>query len=291
MKLNKKQAEMYIMLIPVIILFSGLVFYPFFEGIRISLTNWNGYSQAFRYVGFENYTSMFGSRLFRVAVRNTFIYGIGCTLIQQVLGLGYALFVNQKYRFRNLVRLVIYLPAMIAGIIMGYMMYGIFEFNRGALNDIVKLFGGSNVHWLGDGNIAVLIIVIVNAVQFVGVAMLIYLAGLQNIPQQLIEAGDVEGCSKWQSFRHITFPLLIPAITSSTIINLIGGLRLFDLIQALTSGGPGIATHNIATIVNYLHFWNEDAGGAAAAGVILFGLIFIVSGIMTALLKRKEVEY
>lgn len=289
--MRKKHVHMYLMLIPVVILFTGLVFYPFIEGIRISLTNWNGYSRTYSYVGMTNYISLLNSRLFKVALRNTFIYGFGCTFIQQVVGLAYALFVNLRFRGRNLVRLIIYLPSMIAGIIMGYMMYGLFEYNRGALNDIVRWLGGQRVLWLEDGNRAVFIIVLINAFQFVGVSMLIYLAGLQNVPAQIMEAARLDGCGSWQLFAHVVLPLLIPAITSSTIINLIGGLRLFDLIQALTSGGPGIATHSIATSINYLHFWSENAGGAAAAGVVLFVIIFIVSATMNTLFRRKEVEF
>ena len=148
---RKKHVHMYLMLIPVVILFTGLVFYPFIEGIRISLTNWNGYSRTYSYVGMTNYISLLNSRLFKVALRNTFIYGFGCTFIQQVVGLAYALFVNLRFRGRNLVRLIIYLPSMIAGIIMGYMMYGLFEYNR-RLNDIVRWLGGQKVLWLEDGN-------------------------------------------------------------------------------------------------------------------------------------------
>lgn len=289
--MRKNRMEMYVMLVPVILLFSGLVFYPFFEGIRISLTNWNGYSSSFRFIGLQNYESLFESRLFRVAITNTFIYGVGCTIIQQIIGMSYALFVNQDFRFRNAVRVIIYLPAMIAGLIMGYMMYGIFAYNRGALNEVVQLFGVESIHWMGEANTAVMVIVAINSMQFVGVSMLIYLAGLQNIPKQLLEAARLDGCTKWQLFKNVTFPLLIPAVTASTIINLIGGLQLFDLIVALTGGGPGIATHNIATSIRYLHFWSENAGGAAAYGVVLFVLIFIVTAVMAKFFRRREVQY
>ena len=185
--MRKKHVHMYLMLIPVVILFTGLVFYPFIEGIRISLTNWNGYSRTYSYVGMTNYISLLNSRLFKVALRNTFIYGFGCTFIQQVVGLAYALFVNLRFRGRNLVRLIIYLPSMIAGIIMGYMMYGLFEYNRGAQRHC-QMVGRAESTLARGREQSRFHYRVINAFQFVGVSMLIYLAGLQNIPAQIMEA-------------------------------------------------------------------------------------------------------
>lgn len=280
----------YIFLLPAFLLFTVFVFIPLIDGLRISFTNWNGYSQVFKYVGFENYKSLFSSNLFKIAIVNTLMFGFICTIIQNALGLGYALFVNKKFFLQKLVRLIIYLPAIIAGIIMGYMMYGIFQYNGGALNDVMVLFNADKVDWLGDGRRAVWIIIIVNSIQFVGVSMLLYLAGLQNIPRSFIEASQLDGANKFQVFRHIQLPLLIPAITSSFLINMIGGLKLFSIIYALTNGGPGISTHSMGTAINFLHFSNENAGQAAAAGMVLFVLVFVISLLMNMYFQEKEVE-
>jgi len=285
-----RKNSIYLFMVPALLLFTFFVFVPLVDGVRISFTNWNGYSQTFKYVGFDNYTTLFHSKLFKVAIKNTLMYGICCTLIQNILGLIYAVFVNQRFALNKLVRLIIYMPSIIAGVIMGYMMYAIFQYNGGALNDIMQLFGAEKVDWLGEGTRALWIIIIVNSLQFVGVAMMLYLAGLQGVPQSLVEASKLDGCNSLQAFRHITFPLLIPAIESSFLINMIGGLKMFSLVYALTNGGPGMSTHSMGTAINYLHFANENAGQAATAGLVLFVLIFVISLAMNIYFKRKEVE-
>ncbi len=286
----RRKNQIYLLLLPAFCLFLLFVFIPLIEGVRISFTNWNGYSQIFDYVGIENYKNLFGSELFKVAMINTLLYGFGCTIIQNILGLAYALFVDQKFPLRNLVRVIIYMPSIIAGIIMGYMMYGIFQYNGGALNDIVQLFGADNIDWLGNGSRAVGIIIIVNSLQFVGVAMMLFLAGLQGVPQSVIEAAKIDGVNERQMLMKIRLPLLMPAISSSVLINMIGGLKMFSLVFALTNGGPGISTHSMGTAINYLHFGNENAGQAAAAGMILFVLIFIISFVMNNYFSKKEVD-
>lgn len=288
--LFKKKNQIFLFLLPAFYMFFIFVFVPLIKGIQISFTNWNGYSQIYNYIGFDNYLKLFSSDLFKVAMMNTLLYGFACTIIQNILGLAYALLVDQKFALRNVVKVIIYMPSIIAGIIMGYMMYAIFQYNGGALNDIVLLFGADKMDWLGNGTRAVWIIIIVNSLQFVGIAMMLYLAGLQGIPKSVIEAAKIDGVSPGQMLWHIRMPLLIPAITSSIMINMIGGLKMFSIVFSLTNGGPGSSTHSMGTLINYLHFGNENAGQAAAAGMVLFVLIFVISFIMNKYLGKKEVE-
>ena len=226
--------------IPAIILFCGFVVYPFLQGIRLSFMNWNGYSQNMKFVGLKNYIRLFQDANVKTAFVNTLIYGVVSTIIQNILGLAYALFLNMNFKCRTIVRTIIYMPVMIAPLIMGYIMYFFFQYDGGAINDILIWLGKEPIDFLVNSNAAISIIVIVNSLQFVGVAMVIYLAGLQNVPAMYYEAAMLDGATFWDRFRHITLPLLMPAISSSTILNLIGGLKLFDLVMALTSGGrPG----------------------------------------------------
>lgn len=226
--LNRK-AYINLFYIPAVILFLVFVIYPFIQGIRISFTNWNGYSQTMKFVGFHNYLRLFQDKNVWVALKNTLIYGIICTIIQNVLGLLYALFLNSSFKGRSLVRTVIYMPVMIAPLIMGYIMYFFVQYDGGALNDILLALGREPIDFMANSNTAITIIVLINSLQFVGVAMVIYLAGLQNIPNMYYEAAKLDGADYWEIFRHIVLPLLMPAISSSTILNLIGGLKLFDV--------------------------------------------------------------
>jgi raffinose/stachyose/melibiose transport system permease protein len=121
--------------------------------------------------------------------------------------------------------------------------------------------------------------------------MIIYLAGLQNIPTVYYEASDIDGATTWQQFQHVTMPLLYPAFATSVILNLIGGLKLFDIISVLTNGGPGYSTNSVSTFIGITYFDAQSAGYASAMGVVLFGLILVVTLIMNSLLNRKKVEF
>lgn len=276
--------------VPAIILFAVFVIYPLMKGIYLSFTNWNGYSQTYKMVGLDNYVRMLSDQNVHRAFINTIVYGVGSTVLQNVLGLGLALLLNQKFRGRAFTRTLVYLPVMIAPLIMGYIMYFFFSYDNGALNDVIGLFGKASVDWLSNGTTGVIIMTVVNSLQFVGISMVIYLAGLQGISDMYYEAAAIDGVRPIQGFRYITLPLLTPAISSSVTINLIGGLKLFDIIMALTSGGPGYDTHSLSTLVHRTYFGSENAGYASAIGLVSFVLIMVLSNIVVKYLESKEVE-
>ena len=286
----RKNSVINLFYLPAILLFLVFVIYPFIQGIRLSFTNWNGYSQSMKYVGIKNYIRLFQDANVKTALVNTLIYGIMSTVIQNILGLGYAMFLNTKFKGRSLVRTIIYMPVMIAPLIMGYIMYFFFQYDGGAVNDILIALGMQPVDLLVNSNYAIVIIVLVNSLQFVGVAMVIYLAGLQNVPSMYYEAAMLDGATFWERFRHVTLPLLMPAISSSTILNLIGGLKLFDLVMALTSGGPGFSTHSLSTLVTNQYFSAQSAGYASAVGIFSFLLIMIIGNVVMGYFDRKEVD-
>lgn len=276
--------------IPALLLFCIFVIYPLIKGLGISFTNWNGFSQNQKYVGLRNYKTFLTDPNILIALRNTIVYGFGSTILQNILGLAYALFLNKRFSGRSITRVIIYLQAMVAPLIMGYMYYFILQYDGGALNDLVKLLGFEAVDWLSKGKTAILLIIFINTIQFVGVSMIIYLAGLQGIPASYYEAAEMDGAGSWKKFRYITFPLLTPAITSSVMLNLIGGLKLFDIIVALTNGGPGFATHSLATLVSHTYFRGQNAGYSATIGIFTFLLIMVISVLVMSFFNRKEVE-
>lgn len=287
--MKRKNAENLVNLLymPAVILILIFVVYPLISGIQISFTNWNGYSAKYSFVGLANYKKMFTDKMFYTALKNTLIYGIGSTAIQTILGLSYALLLQKKFPGQTLARVVIYLPAMIASLIMGYICYFLVQFKNGAINDIVILLGGTPQDWMADGNRAVWIITIINAIQFVGKTMIIMIAGLQGIPDSYQEAAAIDGATYLQRLHHITLPLLIPAITTSVVLNLIGGLKLFGIILSTTSGGPGYSSHSLSTLINYLYFENQNAGYAAAVGLFMFLFIMFISVFVRGYLERK----
>ncbi|MBO9610379.1 MAG: sugar ABC transporter permease [Paenibacillaceae bacterium] len=280
-----------LMYAPALILFAVFVAYPLLSGIQISFTNWNGYSQKYAYIGFENYGKLLTDVRIKRALLNTLVYGFGSAILQNGFGLMYALLLNLKFRSRIWVRTIVYLPVIVAQLIMGYIWYFLVQYDGGAINDALTAFGLEPVDWMAQGTRAVWIITGINAFQFVGTSMIIYLAGIQGIPPSLQEAATIDGADAWRRFSRITLPLLIPAITTSFMLNLIGGLELFAIVISLTSGGPGFATHSMSSLINYFYFENQNAGYAAAIGLVTFLLVVAVSLVMMKLFRKREVEY
>ena len=279
------------MYVPALILLAVFIVYPFLKGFRIAFTNWNGYSQSYKYVGFTNFLDMAKDHNVRTALINTLLYGFGSTFFQQILGLSYAILLNKSFKMRGFARTFIYLPVLISAIVMGYMWFFMTRYDGGALNDVIKLFGGQPIFWLSKPQTAIALLIFINTIQYVGISMVIYLAGLQSIPEMYYEASTIDGASSWQQFKSITLPLLYPAIVTSVTLNLIGGLKLFDIIKALTDGNPAYSTHSLSTLINATYFQGQNAGYAACIGILLFAVIFIVTLIMQKVFISKEVEF
>ena len=287
---TRQESSLWWMYLPALAAVCFFILYPFLNGIKISFTNWNGFSQTYDYVGFSQYTRMLKDPDTWLVVKNTLLYGVGSTVLQNVMGLGYALLLNQSIRLRNITRTVVYLPVIISPLIMGYIFYFFFAFQGGALNDLLVFFGLEKINALGDPKVNIWLIVFVNTFQFVGIAMIIYLAGLQSISKDYYEAAQIDGASSFQQFKNITLPMLMPSITINVVINIIGGLKLFDVIVSLTGGGPGYASQSMSTFMYDLYFNRQDAGYAATQGVFMAIIILILSLAALVYFKRKEIE-
>ncbi|TDL57411.1 sugar ABC transporter permease [Paenibacillus dendritiformis] len=293
MNTNRKRSSgsvLNLFYIPALALFAAFVFYPFMKGIQISFTNWDGYSQDFRWIGFENYRRMFSDPQIVNVMKNTIIYGVGSTVLQNILGLLYALYLNRSIRAKGLIRTIVYLPVIISPLIMGYIWYFVFQYDGGALNDLILWFQDEPINLLANADINVWIITFVNTFQYMGIAMVIYLAGLQSISKEYYEAAQIDGASSLKQFRNITLPLLAPSITINVVLNLIGGLKLFDVIIAMTNGGPGYASSSLSTLMYHLYFSRQDAGYAASLGNLMFVIISVISMSALYFLRRKEMQ-
>jgi carbohydrate ABC transporter membrane protein 1, CUT1 family (TC 3.A.1.1.-) len=283
-----KGASINLMYAPVIVLFAVFIVYPVINGVGIAMTNWDGYSPTRSNVGFSNFQRLFDDANFLVALRNTFVYGFGSTIIQQVFGLLLAVLLDTAIRGRNIARAIIYLPVLVSPVVMGTMYYLVFRYHQGALNDFLGLFGIDQVAWLSDSGFAIGVIVAINSLQFMGISMIIYLSGLQSIPNEVKEAASLDGATGFRQFRRITMPLLLPAFASSSVINLIGGLKIYDIVQVLTGGGPGYSTNSVSTLIGKTYFGNQSAGYAAAQGIALFLLIAVFTVIMNLWFDRRR---
>ncbi len=285
--MDKRNAKMNCFYIPAVCLILFFVIRPFGETIYISLCRWNGYSPDKVFTGIRNYTDMLSDKRLLTALTNTMIYGFGSTLLQNLIGMAAAFFVNSRFKGNSLVRVVVYLPIMISGLIMGYIMYFFLAYDRGVLNELMGIFGKEAVDWLADGKRGAMFITLINSWQFAGYSMIIYLSGIQNIPQMYVEAAAIDGAGRFARFRYITLPMLMPAVTNAVVINLIGGLKLFDGIISLTNGGPNYTTHSMMTYLNSQYFMSEKAGYASAIGIVTFTIIMVFSLLSNRYFERK----
>ncbi len=276
------------MIIPAALLFLIFMFLPIIFSVVLSLTNWNGYSFP-SFVGISNFIRAFGDTRAKNAVMNSVIFAFLSVPLLNLLGLGYALFMDTKFKGYSIVKTIVYIPAVISPLIMGYLWMFVLQERHGMFKTIYEMFGHGDqyVNLLGNYSLALLVIIVINAFQFVGLTMTIYLAGLQNIPQDLYESSAIDGASKLQQFRHITLPMLGPSILINVITNIIGSLAVFDLVVSLTNGGPGYATETISLYI-YRMSYSGFKGYASALSLITFVLILIPVLISLKLMKKSN---
>lgn len=277
----------------------SLVFYiiffimPSLSGAFYSFTDWDGVNATF--IGLENYTKLFQDAEILSSFKNTIFYTLFISVIQNVLGLFFAVLLQKSSIKNNILRVLIFMPHIFSSLLIGYIFKFILESNIGSLNYILESAGLAGwIHpWLSDPVSAKWVIVFVTVWQCVGYTMVINIAGLQGVSSDYYESASLDGASKWQQFKNITFPLIAPSTTINVMMCLIGNLQIFNQIYSITGGGPGYQTESIATTMYRLGFGSAGSGrwgyGAAMANVLFF-VIMILTVFVTTVLRKREVE-
>ncbi|WP_312692605.1 carbohydrate ABC transporter permease [Caproiciproducens sp.] len=276
------------MAVPAFLLFALFFVYPLIQGIGMSLTDWNGISQA-NFIGLKNFTDFFQDERAVGDIRNTLLFALGSAPLLNIVGLCYALLMNGKFKGKSIARVIIYLPAVISPLIMGYIWYLLLQPGRGFVFHALELIGKSSWlgNWLGDFTASMIVLVLVNVWQYAGMTMVVYLAGLQSIPGELYESAKMDGAGSWNSFRYITLPMLLPSIRINVVTNIIGSLSVFDIIMALTDGGPGYATESLSVYIMRMCYGSKT-GYSTAVAIIMFFIILIPVIISMRLTRGKE---
>ncbi|SFF39739.1 multiple sugar transport system permease protein [Paenibacillus algorifonticola] len=289
---RKRFSYSVLFILPAFILYTLFVIYPTLNSVNLSFTSWDGVSDHIRYIGFDNFVEMFQSERVYNALKNTLILSITLVVLENILALILAILVDQVRWCKSLFRSIFYFPVLLSGIVMGFVWTIIFNFNFGVISQVLDKVGLSDwkIDWLGDPDYALLAIIITTVWKGSGYYMIIYLAGLQGIPPELNEAASIDGASRWQKFRHITFPLLASAMTVSVMLSMIGALKIFDQIAVMTDGGPGFATETLTYIVYKVGFGELRQGYGTALSLMLFVLILMVSLIQVKFLRKREVQ-
>ncbi|MBO3662237.1 carbohydrate ABC transporter permease [Microbacterium stercoris] len=274
--------------VPAIAIYVFIVVVPSLRGAFFSFTDWNGLGAAWSWVGLENFGDVFTDRAARAALWNTVILAVLCTVIQNAIGLALAVGLHTAVKSRHLLRVIFFAPVVLTPLVSGYVWSYLLSPN-GIVNEVLRGIGLGSLaqDWLGDPDLALYSVVAAIVWQFAGYSMVIFLAGLQSVPEELLEAATIDGAGAWRRFWHITFPLLNGAIVINVMLSLIGGLKQFDQVVAMTGGGPGTASETISTLIYKNAFLLGEYPFSVALAVIMTIIIAVLSAAQYRLTLRK----
>ena len=276
---------------PAVIMVLLAMYIPFVMSGYYSLTEWNGISRNPVFIGFENFKTIFssGSPEFVNALLFTFKYAALFIVFSNVFALALAVALSRKFRLANFLRGMFFLPYIMSMTIVGFIWK--FIFTQG-FEKLFEITGWSiwNYSWLGDGNLAFWSIVLVGVWQSLGFYIVLYVAGLQAIPTDVLEAANIDGANARQRFFRVILPLLGPSITTCMFMSLTNSLKVFDIILALTKGGPGGATYSATLDIYREAFQNNNYGLGSAKAIVFFVIVLILTQVVLKVFERREVE-
>jgi raffinose/stachyose/melibiose transport system permease protein len=285
-------AVAFVMILPAAILFGVFYLWPFINGFWLSLHNWDGFSEPI-WAGFSNYLRLANDHIFLGALRNNLIFVVAVVILKNVLGLALALLLNRALFGQSFFRAAAFIPVTMSFVAVGLLWSWIYNPVFGLLNaglDLVGL-GGLKRSWLGEADIALYSIIVVDVWKWLGFHAVIYLAGLQTIPAELHESATMDGAGSLQRFWHITVPLMMPIVFINTILGLSGAfVRNFDIVYVLTKGGPNHATEVVLTYMMNKAFQDGAMSYAAAMGYVLFLIVGLASIGLLALMRRHRLQ-
>jgi raffinose/stachyose/melibiose transport system permease protein len=275
-----------------VVLYSLFMVLPGLMGFYLSFTDWNRYSSEINFVGLQNFALIFSKQNYWDSITNTIIFTLVTIALKTVAALLLALLLTKGLkRFFNFHRVIIYLPAIIPMIIVGIVFRSILHPTTGALNEFLRAIGLDVLaqRWLTNPDIALYSVILVDSWKGVGFIMVILIAGLQVIPTEYYEAAQIDGANAWDEFWKITLPLLMPTLTVTTVLNLLYGLKVFDVVWVLTNGGPGYATETVYTMV-FKEFSKGRYGVSTALSTLLFVIMSIGGYWLINAMHPKELE-
>nr|WP_228373808.1 sugar ABC transporter permease [Demequina maris] len=272
---------------PAGIIYGVLFIVPTFASFYFALTRWTIFESEF--IGLDNFRTFFSEPFLFESLINTLIFAVITSGAKVVLGLLIAVFLTSQIVARGWLRSVVFFPVLISAVGIGATFAVLLDPFEGLVNRTLAAVGVEGPGWLTDPNLALFSVALVDVWRGVGLAVLIYIAGIVAIPQEYFEAAKVDGASAFKRFWHVTLPLMRPATTTVIILSLIGGLRSFDLIWTMTGGGPGFSSDVLASVV-YKQYQAGFYGLSTAGNVVLFVLVALIVVPLFWFLNRKEVD-
>jgi raffinose/stachyose/melibiose transport system permease protein len=284
---RKKSPYPYWFCLPAAVIFVVFFVVPTFSSFFFSLTRWD--LTDWEFIGLDNFVNFFQEPALVIGLKNTLIYAVVTCGLKVVLGILLAQLLTSQIIARGFLRSVAFFPVLVSTIGVGLTFTVLMDPSAGVINKSLALVGIEGPAWLVDPKFALLSVALVDVWKGVGLAMVIFIAGMVSIPREYFEASAVDGASAFRRFWHIVLPLSKPAITTVIILSLIGGLRSFDLIWAMTRGGPGFTSDVIASVISK-QYQAGFYGLSTAGNVVLFALVTAIVFPLYRFFTRQEVD-
>ncbi|KZK90372.1 Trehalose transport system permease protein SugA [Pseudovibrio sp. Ad46] len=273
--------------------FALIIIWPLLSSFYYGFTNWNGFSDNYDFVGFENFGKLFSDRLFMSAAINTIIWMAIAVVLPTILGLSLALLIDSHVPGGPIFKTIFYLPICLSAVVVGQVWVWIYQPDWGLLNSIIEYVTNDrfNYAWLAKPDSALYSVIVAWSWQATGLSMVIYLAGLTAIPGDLLEVCELEGATAWQRIRHVILPLLTPATVVVVALSVINSLKGFDILYIMTGGGPFNSSDTLA-----MHMYNESfkkylMGYGSAISVVLFLVALTIIRLYFKQLKKVDEIY
>ena len=277
----------YVFILPAFIVYLLFSIVPFLYTFYYSFTDYTDMNPVnLSFVGLKNYIKVFNTPLMMTAIKNSVIYAIMLTSLQTILALPLAVLLDKKLKTRNLLRAVFFFPAVFSSLIIGYLWNFIMSSSDyGLINNLLNQLGFGTFNFF-TANRALFSVILTQAWQWTGWAMVIYLANLQSISPDLYEAADIDGAGGIKKFFYVTLPLMCPSVKIIVVTGLIGGMKVFDIIYSMTSGGPGNATETVMTVMMKKGISDGFYSTGSAFGVCFFAIVLVISAVVTKLMGK-----
>lgn len=294
MKTMQKYWKLSFFLLPGMVLYTIFFFLPTMSALGLSFTDWNGLSHSYNFVGLDNYQRMFtNDPIFTTALSNNLKFMLFVVVFQTLFSLIFAIILVKNTRVNIFYRALFFLPTIISSVSIAFIWIFVYEPSIGSLNTLMTILGMESLiqSWLGDRNIAIFSIAFTQVWFHTGQVMIIFIAGLHSVPKSLYEVARIEGATRWQTFRHVTWPLIAPAATIVVAYTTLQSFKAFDLILAMTGGGPSYATEILSLFIYHQAFTHYKFGYASAASVVFLVIVAFITIMQFRLLKANKVNY
>ena len=277
-----------LMVVPALVIFTVFFILPLIFTAKYSFYNWTNFSSEITFNGLENYKKIFSDKMVLSGIKNSLFYAFSTVVLQSLIALPVSVVLNTKFKGRNIYRAIFFCPAVLSTLVVGYLWkYLLSASDYGFINQVLDSLGIGTVNFLGDSKIALTAIILTQVWQWFGWAMVIYLGNLQSISNDLYEAASIDGAGALKSFWHITIPGLAPAIKINLVTGMISGLKVFDIIVAMTNGGPAHKTETILTLM-FGKFSEGNYGYASSFGMVFLVISMILACILLGIFNKWE---